>query len=146
MDGGEEESKGLNMMSDETIERAIDAMLKGDTDTLFDGGDMEQIAVIMALTFASSPRKRGWRKFSSRLPRNNAEKDKVLDIIMANAYAGESLKVSISRLAKATWFMGFEVLTPFAAMCAYRTFGKELTNEYARAKRAREASARRGGK
>lgn len=130
-------------MDDSTIDKAIDAMLKGDTDTLFDVGDMEQIAVIMALTFASSPRKRGWRRFSAKLPKDKESKDNVLDIIMANSYAGESLKVSLSRVAKAAWFMGFEVLTPFAAMCAYRTFEKELKNEY---KRARKTSARSGGR
>lgn len=121
-------------MTDKDIEGFVDAMISGDVEA-FSKPEYEELAVMAATIYAKSATPSD-RKKSATLDKKDA--DKVLDLIMANGCATEDLRLSLSRLAKAAGFIGFKVLTPFAAYATYKIF-PHLSKEFKNGKQGKPA-------
>lgn len=58
------------------------------------------------------------------------EESALLDVIMKNAYSGESLEMSLSRVARAAGVLGFTVLSAFSASVTYKIFTQLTERPY----------------
>ena len=106
------------------IERFIDGFLAGDGEAA-NRPEFEELAVIVAMTYAESAWERALKDGSRCPPRPKlAKKDEhaVVDVILSRSYPGERLDVSLARLAKAVQSLGFPSITAFSATAAYNTF------------------------
>lgn len=118
-------------MTRETIAKFVDAFLADDAEECHKP-EYENLAALVTMTYTES----AWRTamkcgapeppMPTLSPRHESA---VLDAIMSNAYSGEPLEVSLSRLAKAVQQLGFPSLTAFSATAAYNTF-PQLSESY----------------
>ena len=108
-------------MTDAEIERFVDAFLGGDVERAM-SPEFEGLAAEVASVYVES----GCRAGNAPAKVKEGGEEALLDAIMRNAYPGESLEMSLSRVAKAAGALGFEVLSEFAASAAYKIF-KQLT-------------------
>ena len=111
-------------MTRETIAKFVDAFLADDAEECHKP-EYENLAALVTMTYTDS----AWRTAMKRGTRepppptlSPRHESAVLDAIMSNAYSGEPLEVSLSRLAKAVQQLGFPSLTAFSATAAYNTF------------------------
>ena len=104
-------------MTDADIETFTDAFLADDAKTAM-RPEFEELAIATALTYAKS----GAGTKNRSVPIKAGREQAVLDVIMENAYSGESLKMSLSRLSKAAGVIGFPCLNAFFASVTYKIY------------------------
>ena len=103
---------------EDTIVKAFtDAFLADDAETAM-RPQFEELAIATAMMYAKSGAGMGNRPAKIKPGREQA----VLDVIMENAYSGESLQMSLSRLAKAAGVIGFPCLNAFFASATYKIY------------------------
>lgn len=76
-------------------------------------------------------------KGQANLPADKPSRDYIVDAIMTNAPSGESFRMSLSRLATAAAYAGYETLCPTAVFVCYRIFKDKLTKEFDNGRRTR---------
>lgn len=111
------------------IETFTDAFLADDAKTAM-RPEFEELAIATALTYAKSGAGTKNRPVLIKAGREQA----VLDVIMENAYSGESLKMSLSRLSKAAGVIGFPCLNAFFALATYKIYQHLSEKPYGRKK------------
>ena len=104
-------------MTDKDIETFTAAFLADDAKTAM-RPEFEELAIATALTYAKS----GAGTKNRPVPIKAGREQAVLDVIMENAYSGESLKMSLSRLSKAAGVIGFPCLNAFFASATYKIY------------------------
>lgn len=111
-------------MTRETIAKFVDAFLADDAEECHKP-EYENLAALVTMTYTESAWRTAMKRGAPEPPMptlSPRHESAVLDAIMSNAYSGEPLEVSLSRLAKAVQQLGFPSLTAFSATAAYNTF------------------------
>lgn len=122
---------------DKDIETFTAAFLADDAKTAM-RPEFEELAIATALTYAKSGA--GMQNGPAKI--KPGREQAVLDVIMENAYSGESLQMSLSRLAKAAGVIGFPCLNAFFASATYKIYPHLTEKSYDGRKPSR---ANRGG-
>ena len=111
-------------MTRETIAKFVDAFLADDAEECHKP-EYENLAALVTMTYTESAWRTAMKRGAPEPPMptlSPRHESAVLDASMSNAYSGEPLEVSLSRLAKAVQQLGFPSLTAFSATAAYNTF------------------------
>ena len=114
-------------MTDKDIETFTTAFLADDAETAM-RPEFEELAIATAMTYAKSGG--GMRNRPAKI--KPGREQAVLDVLMANAYPGERLEMSLSRLAKAAGAAGFPFLSAFTACATYKIFPHLTEKPYGR--------------
>lgn len=112
-------------MTEDTIDRFLDAFLGGDADKAM-SPEFEGLAADVALAYIES----GCSAKNPPAKVKEGGESALLDVIMDNAYPGESLELSLSRVARAAGVLGFTVLSAFSASVTYKIFTQLTERPY----------------
>ena len=126
-------------MTRETIAKFVDAFLADDAEECHKP-EYENLAALVTMTYTESAWRTAMKRGATEPPMptlSPRHESAVLDAIMSNAYSGEPLEVSLSRLAKAVQQLGFPSLTAFSATAAYNTFPQLSETFYAPSRKTR---------
>lgn len=126
-------------MTRETIAKFVDAFLADDAEECHKP-EYENLAALVTMTYTESAWRTAMKRGAPEPPMptlSPRHESAVLDAIMSNAYSGEPLEVSLSRLAKAVQQLGFPSLTAFSATAAYNTFPQLSETFYAPSRNTR---------
>lgn len=126
-------------MTRETIAKFVDAFLADDAEECHKP-EYENLAALVTMTYTDSAWRTAMKRGAPEPPMptlSPRHESAVLDAIMSNAYSGEPLEVSLSRLAKAVQQLGFPSLTAFSATAAYNTFPQLSETFYAPSRNTR---------
>ena len=126
-------------MTRETIAKFVDAFLADDAEECHKP-EYENLAALVTMTYTESAWRTAMKRGAPEPPMptlSPRHESAVLDVIMTNAYSGEPLEVSLSRLAKAVQQLGFPSLTAFSATAAYNTFPQLSETFYAPSRNTR---------
>lgn len=104
-------------MTDNDIDTFTTAFLTDDADTAM-RPEFEELAIATVLTYAAS----SCSLKNATVPIKPGREQAVIDVIMTNAYPGESLQMSLARLSRAAGVIGFPCLNAFFASATYKIY------------------------